>query len=242
MSDTQRVFLSAEWLHLAMLNYSVDPTLLLPHVPAGTTPDSFDGKTYVSLVGFIFRRTKMFGRVSVPFHSEFEEVNLRFYVYRNYGTERRRGVVFIKEIVPRPAIALTARLIYGENYVSLPMAHKIAPAADRIEVEYSWKSLGRWLRLTASANGVPQLPAENSLEQYITEHYWGYSKNRKGRTLEYQVTHAQWRLWSSCTAQFVGNDEELYGREFGTVLAQRPDSAFIAEGSPVQVLRGREIS
>src|SRR6476646_4688060 len=148
MPDTQRVFLSAEWLHLAMLNFSIDPAFLLPLVPAGTTLDSFGGKTYLSLVGFIFRNTKMFGTISVPFHSGFEEVNLRFYVYRDHGTERRRGVVFIKEIVPKPAIALTARLIYGENYVSLPMTHKIALAPDGIEVEYAVNNGGRWLGLT----------------------------------------------------------------------------------------------
>ena len=242
MPDTPKVFLSAEWLHLAMLNFSVDPALLLPHVPAGTTLDSFHGKTYISLVGFIFRRTKMFGTISVPFHSEFEEVNLRFYVYRNHGTERRRGVVFIAEIVPKPAIALTARLVYGENYASLPMAHKVAPAADGMEVEYAWKKRGQWLRLTARSDGTPQLPAENSLEQYITEHYWGYAQRRGRSTLEYQVTHAPWRVWRCSHAGFDGNGAELYGRELGATLSLPPDSAFLAEGSFVQVLRPKEIS
>src|SRR5882762_2754874 len=113
MSNSPRVFLSAEWLDLALLNYAVEPATLLPFVPPGTTLDSFEGKTYLSLVGFRFCKTKLLGRVAVPWHSEFEEVNLRFYVHRSSGTERRRGVVFIKEIVPKPAIALTARLLYG---------------------------------------------------------------------------------------------------------------------------------
>ena len=211
----QGVFLSAEWLDLAMLNFSVDPALLLPHVPAGTTLDSFDGKTYLSLVGFMFRKTKMFGTISVPFHSEFEEVNLRFYVYRTHGGERRRGVVFIKEIVPKLAIALTARLIYGENYVSLPMAHKISPAADHMEVEYAWRKGGQWQGLTARSEGAPHLPAENSLEQYITEHYWGYARRHR-RTLEYQVTHEPWRVWRCPQAGFEGNGGALYGRLYSS--------------------------
>ncbi len=242
MSDSQNVFLSAEWLHLAMLNYSVPSTLLLPYVPAGTTLDSFDGKTYVSLVGFIFRKTKMFGKISVPCHSEFEEVNLRFYVCRDHGTERRRGVVFIKEIVPKPAIALTARLVYGENYVSLPMKHKIAAAPDGIEVEYCWKNRGQWSCLKARAIGTPESPVESSLEQFITEHYWGYSQRRNKNTLEYQVTHAPWRVWPCSNAGFEGNGAELYGREFGAILARQQDSAFIAQGSSVLVLRAEEIS
>jgi len=242
MPDPQKVFLSAEWVHLAMLNYSVEPTLLLPYVPSGTALDSFDGKTYVSLVGFIFRKTKMFGKVVIPFHSEFVEANLRFYVYRNQGAEKKRGVVFVKEIVPKRAIALTARLIYGENYVSLPMDHKITSERDGIIVEYRWKNRGQWLTLTASAKGAPILPMANTLEQYITEHYWGYSKSRAGRTLEYQVTHAPWRLWSCSNAKFAGDSEELYGREFAAILALQPDSAFIAEGSPVSVFHGEAIS
>ena len=177
-----------------------------------------------------------------PFHSEFEELNLRFYVHRKHGTERRRGVVFIKEVVPKSAIALTARLIYGENYVSLPMTHKIVPTADRIEVEYAWRNRGQWLRLTAGSDGASQLPAENSLEQYITEHYWGYSRRRGRNTLEYQVTHAPWRVWRCSHAGFEGNGAELYGRELGAILSRQPDSAFIAAGSSVLVFRGEEIS
>src|SRR5215813_232043 len=141
-AKSRKVFLSAEWRDLIFLNYAVDPLLLLPFVPKGTTLGSFQGKTYASLVGFRFCKTKLLGKLPVPFHSEFEEVNLRFYVNREVDGELRRGVVAIKEIVPKPAIALTARWIYGENYVSLPMQHRVAHQADDLEVEYSWKYRG----------------------------------------------------------------------------------------------------
>src|SRR5262249_15564072 len=137
MSIPEKVFLSAEWLYLILLNYSVTPELLQPYVPAGTGLGSFEGKTYLSLVGFRFCKTKLWGKLSIPFHTDFEEINLRFYVHRNADGEPRRGVVFIKEIVPKPAIALTARLFYGENYVSHPMNHRIAVAEGRAELEYS---------------------------------------------------------------------------------------------------------
>jgi uncharacterized protein YqjF (DUF2071 family) len=99
-----RVFLTAEWRNLAMLNYEVDQSLLLPFVPSGTTLDQWEGKTYVSLVGFRFLKTRVLG-LPVPFHTNFDEVNLRFYVRRRIAGDVRRGVVFIREIVPRWAIA-----------------------------------------------------------------------------------------------------------------------------------------
>src|ERR1051325_6931458 len=135
MTNSKSIFLTAEWLDLALLNYVVDPSLLLPFVPQGTTLGSFAGKTYLSLVGFRFCKTKLWGKFSVPFHSEFEKINLRFYVHRTVGNEIRRGVVFIKEIVPKPAIVLTARLVYGENYVSLPTKNRVAAIADSRKVE-----------------------------------------------------------------------------------------------------------
>ncbi|HLZ13934.1 MAG TPA: DUF2071 domain-containing protein [Candidatus Acidoferrum sp.] len=241
MANSSKVFLSAKWLDLVFLNYVVDPALLLPFVPPGTTLDSFAGKTYVSLVGFRFCETKLWGKFSVPFHSEFEEVNLRFYVRRETGHELRRGVVFIKEIVPKPAIALTARFVYGENYVSLPMNHKIASDAATLEVEYGWNYRGQPSRILARANGSPQFAAENSLEQYITEHYWGYSRQKSGRALEYQVVHSPWCVRPMAESRFEGNAAALYGPDLASVLYRPPDSAHFADGSPIQVHAGARI-
>jgi len=140
---SKRVFLSAEWLNLVMLNYEVQPSLLNCYLPAGTSLDSFDGKTYVSLVGFRFLRTKLFGLFPVPFHRDFDEVNLRFYVRRKAGNEIRRGVVFIAEIVPRRAIAATARIVYGENYRHAPMRHRIETPEAGKTAEYEWQVRGR---------------------------------------------------------------------------------------------------
>jgi uncharacterized protein YqjF (DUF2071 family) len=239
MSQTKSVFLSAEWRDLVMLNYEVDSRLLIKFVPPGTVLDSFLGKTYVSLVGFRFCRTKLFGFAGIPFHSDFDEVNLRFYVRRKEGDEDRRGVVFIAEIVPRRAIATIARLVYGENYVCLPMRHQISSDGPQKNVEYHWRLENKWCRLTAQTNSAGALPAEGSVEQFITEHYWGYSSQRGGGSLEYRVSHVPWRVWPSTTAEFEGDASALYGVELGRVLQSRPSSAFVADGSPVQVLKGR---
>jgi uncharacterized protein YqjF (DUF2071 family) len=240
MPKREKVFLSAEWRDLVMFNYEIDPHLLTKHVPPGTVLDSFLGKTYVSLVGFRFCRTKLFGAVAVPFHSDFEEVNLRFYVRRQERTENRRGVVFIAEIVPRQAVATVARVLYGENYVCLPMNHSVSIDGSKMAIEYQWQVNDQWCKLTAHASSVPALPPEGSLEQFITEHYWGYSIQRRGGSLEYHVSHVPWKVSSSSAASFEGDVGSLSG-ELGGVLKRRPNAAFIADGSPVVVFKGREI-
>jgi uncharacterized protein len=236
-----RVFLSAEWRDLVMVNYDVDAKLLHDYVPPGTVLDSFDGRTYVSLVGFQFRRTKLFGALPVPFHRDFDEINLRFYVRHKEGNEDRRGVVFIAEIVPKWAIAKVARIVYGENYIRLPMKHRVDTNSSTITAEYEWQQGGAWSKIYVHASGAPAPAADGSLEQFITEHYWGYSKQRNGSSLEYRVEHVPWNVWKSTAAGFEGDATGIYGVELGRVLQRPPDSAFIADGSPVSVLTGKKI-
>ena len=235
MTESKRVFLSAEWRDLVMLNYEVDPAVLLQYVPPGTSLDSFQGKTYVSLVGFRFCRTKLLGRFPIPFHSNFDEVNLRFYVRRKESGEERRGVVFIAEVVPKRAIATTARLLYGENYVRLPMKHRIESSGT---VEYLWRVNGEWCRISVTTSGLPRPAVDGSLEQFITEHYWGYSRQRGGGSMEYRVEHVPWKVWAPTEARFEGDVGALYGEAFAAVVQRRPESAFVADGSPVLVFKG----
>jgi hypothetical protein len=242
MSSPDKIFLSAEWRDLIMLNYEVDPAILQKYVPTGTELDFFSGKTYVSLVGFRFCRTKLLGALPIPFHAEFEEINLRFYVRRSEAGETRRGVVFIAEIVPKLAIALAARWFYGENYVCRPMAHRVHVDESKIELEYAGGMESQRCKLQALAGGTPSLPQEGSLEQFITEHYWGYSRQSDSSTVEYHVSHAPWKVWKATHAEFSGDPSDLYGDELSQVLTKAPASAFIADGSPVEVLWGRALS
>jgi uncharacterized protein len=230
-------FLTADWHTLAILNYAVDPALLKPLVPAGTALDTFDGRAYISVVGFRFERTRVRG-LWIPFHSDFDEVNLRFYVRRIAADELRRGVVFIREIVPRWAIAAVARSVYGERYVSLPMRHRIAgPVSEggRRQVEYGFRNADGWCHLRVECEGNPTVPPAGGFEQFITEHYWGYTAHPDGRTLEYRVQHDPWRVWRVTNARFEGDPAGLYPAQFGARLQDPPDSAFLAEGSAVAV-------
>jgi uncharacterized protein YqjF (DUF2071 family) len=236
-------FLTAEWRNLAMLNYEVDPAILKERVPAGCELDFRFGRTFVSVVGFQFLRTRVLG-VPVPFHTSFEEVNLRFYVRRQVDGTWRRGVVFIKELVPRAAIAWVARRVYGENYVALPRRKEMDRAAesDSTTLRYRWRRLGTWEGLTIGFSGSPSTPSEDSEEAFIAEHYWGYSRQRDGATVEYQVEHPRWRVWRAEDAALSCDVAALYGVEFADALSGSPRTAFVADGSPIVVRNGRRLT
>jgi uncharacterized protein YqjF (DUF2071 family) len=237
-------FLTATWQNLAMLNFETDPAALAALVPAGTELDSWSGHTFLSVVGFRFLDTRVLG-VPIPFHRNFDEVNLRFYVRRKAADGWRRGVVFVKELVPRRAIAWVARRLYNENYVALPMRHVLVPPADPVSsrgsVGYEWRHRRRWQGLRVDFSAEPFLPADDSLETFITEHYWGYVRQRDGGTVEYQVEHPRWSVWRAESASLDCDVEDLYGRRFAAFLDSTPASAFVARGSPVVVRRGMRL-
>jgi len=228
-------FLTANWSYLAMLNFAVDPKLLEPLVPAGTELDFYEGQTFLSVVGFLFLDTRVLG-LPIPLHRDFEEVNLRFYVRRKNGDDSRRGVAFVRELVPRQAIAIVARTFYGEPYSALPMRHLLEHKEGRILAEYQWRREKQWETLAMTASGEPQYSAQASHEEFITEHYWGYTARRAGLS-EYRVEHPRWRLWPALTTRFEADVATLYGPQYVKTLSPPPASAFIAEGSHVEVLR-----
>jgi uncharacterized protein len=226
-------FLTANWRYLAMLNYVVDPTLVEPLVPAGTEIDYENGETFVSIVGFLFLDTRLLG-LPIPLHRDFEEVNLRFYVRRKSADTWRRGVVFVRELVPRRAVALVARAFYGEPYLALPMKHHIEHVDLAVSIEYSWRRGRRWESLKMSAAGEPQSIPAGSHAEFITEHYWGYTSLRSGCS-EYRVEHPRWRIWNARDFELNADVASLYGKQFAKTLNQPSRSAFIADGSPITV-------
>ena len=228
-------FLTANWRYLAMLNYAVDPCILAPLVPPGTEIDFESGETFVSIVGFLFLDTRLLG-LPIPLHRDFEEVNLRFYVRKKSADTWRRGVVFVRELVPRRAIALVARAFYGEHYLALPMKHDIEHVDGRVKVEYSWRRGTKWESLKMTANGEPQSILAGSHAEFITEHYWGYTSVRAGCS-EYRVQHARWKVLNADTFELYAKAATLYGEQFVETLSQPPRSAFISEGSPITVER-----
>jgi len=238
---TRSAFLTAEWRWLVMLNYEIPPEVLAPFVPRGTTLDLWQGRALASVVGFRFLDTRVVG-VPIPFHRNFDEVNLRFYVRRELPDgETRRAVVFIRELVPKRMIAWVARALYNEPYRALPMRSETprAPTETPGQVRYAWRRRTTagvsWEHVAACAVGGASVPAFGTEAQFITEHYWGYTRQRDGGTVEYHVTHPRWRTWTVTSAAVHGDLVELYGTALGDVLRRPPDSAFLAEGSAIAV-------
>src|SRR5262245_45226053 len=220
-----------------MIYYEVNPSVLVARTPRGTEVDTWNGRCFLSMGGFQFVDTRVLG-IAVPFHRDFVEVNLRFYVRRVVDHEVRRGVVFVKELVPRRALAWVANVVYNENYQALPMSSQ--DTGNR--VRYSWEHSGRTHGMAVSVDGEPCLPAPDSEETFITEHYWGYVTQRDGSTVEYRVEHPRWRVWRGSDPTFDCDVAGLYGGEFVASLSGVPSSCFLAEGSEIIVRRGVSIT
>lgn len=231
-----RKFLTAYWKDLIMANYEVDPSLLEGRVPAGTELDLHEGKCFVSLVGFMFLDTRVMGFL-IPFHVNFEEVNLRFYIKREVDGEIRRAVCFVKEIVPRAAIAAVARVMYGEPYERWSMGHS---RTDN-EVGYSWSRAGCENKLSVEIDQNLGVPAEGSHGEFIIEHYWGYTNRSGGRVDEYKVEHPKWELFSTKNESIKVDFGATYGEEFAFLNDEKPFSILLAKGSEIAVYKGETI-
>jgi len=235
-----KVFLRAAWNNLVMANYEVAPSLLKPYLPKGTELDLFEGKCYVSLVAFMFNNTRVLG-MKIPFHVNFEEVNLRFYVTRKVNGECRRGVVFIKEIVSKSAISFVANTLYNENYETMKTAYYHSTEADNKRHTYLWG------KNKANLNSISFLTSEKknplqkgSKEEFITEHYWGYAGNEK-ETTEYEVQHPSWNILEYKSHTIDCDFSKVYGPEWAFLNNQKPSSVFMAEGSDIVVCKGKTI-
>lgn len=233
-------FLTATWKNLIMANYIVDPAVLKPYLPSKTELDLFNGNAYVSLVGFMFMNTRVLG-FKIPFHVNFEEVNLRFYVRFNDNGIWKRGTVFIKEIVPKPAISFIANTVYHEKYDTKRMKHNTMETADEINLSYQWKHKNKWNRMEASAEKPAQSMVLGSEEEFIAEHYWGYSKYNKATTFEYNVQHPAWKIFPLKNYVIDCDFKSLYGDSFSDLTDAKPNSVFVAEGSDVSVLKKRNL-
>jgi uncharacterized protein len=233
-------FLTAEWRKLAIINYSIDPLLLKSYLPYKTELDFWKDKCYVSLVGFRFINTKLKG-ISIPFHTDFEEINLRFYVRYKDGATWKRGVTFIKEIVPKPALTIIANTIYKEKYITLPTRHSWIENSDDITISYKWKHRGEWDLISLGATTSASDICPDSEEEFITEQYWGYTQISKIQTSQYQVEHPRWQTYPVKNHQIKVRFGDLYGSKFDILNETSPDSIILAEGSNITIRGANKI-
>ena len=243
MSKKPGVFLSAKWLNLVMMNFKIKPDVLDEYLPRGTELDDFQGDHFVSLVAFQFLDSKVLG-LKIPFHQNFVELNLRFYVRREVAGELRRGVVFIKEIAPRRIISWAARRFYNENYTTLPMRYVNKVSGDESSnriIRYQWKVRSQWNHIELQATKPLFSAKVGSEENFITEHFWGYSSQRDGSTLEYQVRHPSWKVANARTSHLDCSITYLYGKQFEPYLSCPASSVILVDGSEVTVGHGQQI-
>lgn len=230
-------FLTAEWRKLAIVNYEVQKELLVDYLPSGTELDLWNGKCFVSVIGFMFVNTRLLG-IKIPFHSEFEEVNLRFYVKRFENGEWKRGVVFIKEIVPKLALSFVANWVYKEHYETAEMNHVWETKDGKQNISYQWKnkkSNESWNRISLVTEDDCEAIEEGSFMEFITEHYWGYTRINARQTNEYEVRHPRWLKYKILESQIDIDFSESYGLHFSFLNSRVPDSVMLAEGSEVSV-------
>ncbi|MBF4507272.1 DUF2071 domain-containing protein [Flavobacterium sp. JLP] len=233
-------FLKAEWKNLALFNYEVDAEILEKYLPAGTEIDIWNNKCYVSLVGFMFKNTKVLG-LKVPFHVDFEEVNLRFYVKRFENGEWKRGVVFIKEIVPKKAITFIANTLYQEHYETQKMRHEIIENKNTNTFVYQWKTDKKWNTIQLeTANVLKEIEVDSEAE-FITEHYFGYTKIDEETTFEYEVQHPRWEQLEVLNHNIEIDFEKIYGNDFRFLQDAKPTSVFLAKGSKITVKNKRKL-
>lgn len=240
-SSGKTTFLEAQWRKLLMVNYEISPEILRKYLPYKTELDLWNNRCYVSLVGFLFVDTKVLG-IRFPFHVNFEEVNLRFYVRYHDKSVWKRGVVFIKEIVPKFMITMVANAVYNENYATHPCKHEIIENDSELFVKYLWKSAGEWNHLQAMASNRAQAILADSEEEFITEHYWGYARYSDKKTNEYEVAHPRWNVYPVKNYTIQCNFAELYGEDFAFLKDATPTSVLLAEGSEISVLKGKTIN
>jgi uncharacterized protein YqjF (DUF2071 family) len=194
----------------------------------------------LSLVAFHFADNRVLG-VPIPFAREYDQINLRFYVRRRLEDGGwRRGVVFLRELAPAKPVVAGARFVYGERYDCVPVTARVRPpgaAGTRGgRAVYRWRDRHQVHRLAVDFHGPAALPGPGSLEDFLTDRHFGYVSAERA-TREYRVDHPPWRVWPATDARLSHGIADAFGRRFERALDRAPLSAFVAEGSRMELHR-----
>lgn len=229
------LFLKANWENIIMANYEIDPEILIPFLPKGVELDLYNGKCYISFVGFMFKNTKLFN-VPIPFFGNFEEINLRFYVKRTEENNiTKRGVVFINETIPYPIVAWVANKLYNEHYTVVPTKHEIITEKSSKKIKFEWLLNNKWNSIAVTSSNTSEKMTRNSLESFIYEHYYGYTKTAGNKTEEYKLQHPSWNISEVMDYKIECDFVAMYGKSFSVLNQKEPETVFIADGSAVGI-------
>lgn len=231
----KRIFLTAEWRNLINITYKTDVSVLKPYLPKGLVLDTIDNSAFISLVAFQFLETKVKG-IRIPFHVNFPEINLRFYV----KNKNSRGVVFIREFVTKYMVALIANKIYNEQYSTADIEAKII-RGKLITAGYklSLNNSEYFIRLNAESN--PNTPEESSSEHFFKEHSSGFGTDHSGNTIVYEVEHPVWKIYPVTDYSHNFDFRKIYGESFSFLNEEKPYNVLFAEGSQVKVFGAEKL-
>jgi uncharacterized protein YqjF (DUF2071 family) len=181
----------------------------------------------------MFKKTRLF-EIPIPFFGSFEEVNLRFYVRRIECKKVKKGVVFINETVPFKIVALLANKLYKEHYISIPTKNTCI-INDNKNIVYEWKKNEQWNSLTVKTETTQQKIESNSIEEFIFERYFGFTKLDNDNSQEYRIAHPKWMTNKILNYNIQCDFGAMYGAPFAHLTNKTPDSIIQAEGSAVTI-------
>jgi uncharacterized protein len=227
-------FLVANWENLVVATFETEKKLLQPYVPPGTELNDWNGRICMSLVGFMFTNTSLRG-IPCPFFRSFEELNLRFYVRRKENNKWKKGVVFIKEIVPARLIGWAGKLLYRENFISLPMHHVFYTGNNSQHVEYYWKVNKQTNYLKICSSLLPVISGINTLDSFICDHYTAFNKKGADQTISFAIQHNPWKVYPALTYDLRIDAQSLYGDAFAEAFNHKPLGVFLMDGSRTTV-------
>lgn len=227
-----KVFLTARWQDLILITYDVDPGMLQPYIPEGLEADTINGRGFVSLVAFDFLDTKVKG-LKIPFHVNFPEINLRIYV----KNKEKRGVVFVREFVPKTVIPLIANTIYNENYKAIKMKSSVEKNGA-IFINHTIEINKQEFHINLQAENKPYLPPADSTEHFFKEHEWGFGTSKAGKPLIYKVEHPFWNICPIRKYEHNFDFGVVYGKYWESLNNNAPYNITYALGSEIKVFEG----
>ncbi len=211
------------WRDVTFLHWRVEPAQVAPLLPAGTTPDVFDGATWVGLIAFRMVGAGVGAGPAVPWWGTFAETNVRLYSVDRTG---RRGVVFRSLEASRLAVVFGARLAFGVPYCWARMRVRHVGSDIEYTTSRRWpRPRGAGGRLVVRPQSTPV--ADDPLAHFLTAR-WGLHTRWAGRTLFVPNAHPVWPLQRASLQHL--SDDLVAAAGLPGVSDRPPDSVLWSTG------------
>ena len=124
---------------------------------------------------------------------------------------------------------------YKEHYQTLPMQHSKTENENSKDFVYQWKTQNKLNIILVETEKNPIEIEVGSEAEFITEHYFGYTKVNEATTFEYEVKHPRWVQFQVLNHKIDVDFETNYGSEFEFLNNTQPVSVMLAKGSEISV-------